>query len=134
MIHSNLLVDITDAFNLSLSYSNNSVPTRYLDNGNNLNSVIDLMFLRPNTLEFDNHTLFPESQYPSDYTPLVVDIHIIKEFIQDKRCTIIKGSKKDLNFISELIESVKRIDTSQLTNKESLELVVQEFIRISNLL
>ena len=134
LIHSNLLVDIIDAFNISLSHSTNSVPTRYLDNRNNLNSVIDLMFLRPNVLEFDDHTIPPESQYPSDHTLLVVNIHIINEFIQDKRCTIIKGSKKNLNFISELIESVKRIDTSQLTNKELLELAIQEFIRISNLL
>jgi len=60
LIHSNLLVDIANDFDLSLSHSTNSIPTRYLDNGNNSNSVIDLMFLRPNTLEFDNYTIPPE--------------------------------------------------------------------------
>jgi len=61
LIHSNLLVDIADDFDLSLSYSTNFIPTRYLDNGNNSNYIIDLMFLRPNILEFDNHTIPPES-------------------------------------------------------------------------
>jgi len=92
------------------------------------------MFLRLDVLEFDNYTILPESQYPSDHALLIVDIHIIKEFIQDKRCTIIKGSKEDLKFISTLIKSIKRISTSQLMDKESLELIVQEFIRILNLL
>ena len=61
LIHSNLLVDIADNFDLSLSHSTNFIPTRYLDNRNNLNSVINLMFLRSNTLEFDNYTIPPES-------------------------------------------------------------------------
>jgi len=81
LIHSNLLVDIADAFDLSLSYSTNSISIRYLDNRNNSNSVIDLMFLKPNTLEFENYIILPELQYPSNHASLVVDIHIIEEFI-----------------------------------------------------
>jgi len=61
LIHSNLLVDIADSFDFSLLHSTNSVPTRYLDNENNSNSIINLMFLRPNVLEFDNHTILPKS-------------------------------------------------------------------------
>jgi len=60
LLYSNLLVDITDVFDLSFSYSTNSVPTKYLDNKNNLNSVIDLMFLRCNSLEFNSHTILSE--------------------------------------------------------------------------
>ena len=134
MIHSDLLIDIADAFDISLSHSTNFVPTRYLDNENNLNFVIDLIFLRSNTLEFDNHTILLELHYPSDYTPLVVDIHIIEEFVQDKRCTIIKGSEKNLKFTSKLTENIKKINTSQLMDKKLLELTVQEFARILNLL
>jgi len=56
-IHSNLLIDITNAFDLLLSHSTNFIPTRYLDNRNNSNSIIDLMFLKP---EFDNYTILSE--------------------------------------------------------------------------
>ena len=83
-IHSNLLVDVADSFDLMLSYSTNQVLTRYSDNMNDANSVIDLMFLRPNSLEFDNYTIYPELQYLSNHTPLMVNISIIKEFILDK--------------------------------------------------
>ena len=50
-----LLIDITNTFDLSFLYSTNFVSTRYLDNNNYSNSVIDLMFLRPNSLEFDSY-------------------------------------------------------------------------------
>jgi len=60
LVYSDLLIDIADVFNLSFSYSTNSVPTRYLDNDNNSNFIIDLIFLRSNFLEFDSHTIFPE--------------------------------------------------------------------------
>jgi len=73
-----LLVDITDVFDLSFSYSTNSVPIWIL------NSVINLMFLRYNSLEFNSHIILSELQYSLDYAPLVVDIHITEEFIQDK--------------------------------------------------
>ena len=110
LIHKNLFVDIASAFDLSLSHSTNSIPTRYSDNRNNLNSVIDLMFLKLNMLEFDNHTILPKSWYPSNHAPLVVNIYIIKEFVQDKRHTIIKGSEGNLKFTSILIGSIKKID------------------------
>ena len=50
-----LLIDITNTFDLSFLYSTDFVSTRYLDNNNYSNSVIDLMFLRPNSLEFDSY-------------------------------------------------------------------------------
>ena len=43
--HNNLLFDITNSFNLSFSYPVHLIPTRYADNGENSNSVVDLMFL-----------------------------------------------------------------------------------------
>ena len=45
-IHSDFLTDITNSMNLYISGPTNQVPTRYLDNQNNSNLVIDLMFLR----------------------------------------------------------------------------------------
>jgi len=83
-IHSNLLVDVADSFDLMLSYPTNQVLTRYSDNVNDANSVIDLMFLKHNSLEFDNYTIYSELQYLSNHALLMVNISIIKEFILDK--------------------------------------------------
>ena len=44
-IHCDLLTDIADFINLCIFKSTNQVSTRYSDNQNNLNSVINLMFL-----------------------------------------------------------------------------------------
>jgi len=82
------------------------------------------MFLRPNLLEFDSHTILPELQFSSNHASLVVDIYITGEFVQDKRCTIIKNSKEEEKFISELVKAIKKIDIFQLVDKESLELTV----------
>jgi len=117
-IYSNLLSDITDTFNLSFLHSTNPIPTRYLDNSNDLNSVIDLIFLRSNSLELNNHLILPDLQYLSDHAPLVVNIHISEEFMQDDRYTIIKNSKKEIKFICEVIENIKKIDILHLINKE----------------
>jgi len=83
-IHSNLLMNIANSLDLSLSKSTNKVLTSYLDNVQDMNPVINLMFLRPNFLEFDNHTIYSEFCYLSDHAPLTVDISIIKEFIPNK--------------------------------------------------
>jgi len=132
LIHNDLLLDIVDAFDLSFSYSTNPIPTRYLNNNNDLNSVINLMFLRSNSLELDNYLILSDLQYMSDYTSLVVDIYISEEFMQDDKCTIIKNSKDEIKFILISEENIKKINTLHLTNKELLEFTVQEFARISN--
>ena len=67
LIHSDLLIDITDAFDLSPLYSTNSIPTKYSDNKNNLNSI-NLIFLTPNMLKFDNHTILPELHYSFEHS------------------------------------------------------------------
>jgi len=57
-----------------------------------------------------------------------------KGFVQNKRCTIIKNSKEKEKFIFELIEAIKKIDTSYLVDKELLKLIVQEFVRSLDLM
>ena len=54
-IYCNLLTNIADSMNLYVSKSTNQVFTRYSDNQSNSDLVINLMFLEPNSSEFDNH-------------------------------------------------------------------------------
>jgi len=82
--YNNLLSNIADSLNLLLSNPTIQVPTRYLDNTNDINSVIDLMFLRPNSSEIDNYTIYSKLQYSLDHTLLTVDIFIIEGFVLDK--------------------------------------------------
>jgi len=126
-VHSDLLLEIADSFNLSFLHPFNPVTTRYPDNNNDSNSVINLMFLRSNSLELDNYLILPDLQYLLDYAPLVVDIQIIEEFLQDIRCTIIKKQWREIKFTSDIIKNIKKINTLHLTNNESLKLAIQEF-------
>jgi len=42
------------------------------------------MFLLPDSVKIDNYFILSDFQHPSDHTPLVIDISISEEFIQDK--------------------------------------------------
>jgi len=59
-IHCDLLNDIADSMDLYMSKATNYVSTRYLNNQNDLNLVINLMFLYPNSSELDNHMIHPK--------------------------------------------------------------------------
>jgi len=62
----------------------------------------------------------------SDYAPLTVDIMIIDEHIQTKKCTIIKNSEEEKNFLAELIETIKGLNTELISSKEILEQIVKQ--------
>ena len=113
--------------NLYTFKSINQVFTRYLDNQDNLNLTIDLMFLRPNSSEPDNHTIYSEQRLSSDHASLTVNIVIFKEYIQTKKCIIIKNSEKEKNFTTELIKAIKRIYTDNITSKEVFKQIIHEF-------
>jgi len=85
------------------------------------------MFLWPTSSEFDNHTIQPKWKLISDHALLMVNIAIFKEHIQTKTHTIIKNSKEEKNFLTELINSIKSLNTDHISSKESLEQVVQGF-------
>jgi len=78
-------VEVADSFHLDLSKPTKQVPTRYLDNHQDSNSVINLIFLRPESLEHNNHTIHPDWRLTSDHAPLTVDISIFEEHIQTRK-------------------------------------------------
>ena len=59
-IHCDLLNDIANSMDLYMFKATNHIPIRYSDNQNNLNLIIDLMFLHLNSSKLDNHTIYPE--------------------------------------------------------------------------
>ena len=80
-IYSDFLTDITNSMNLCMLEPTNQAPTRYSDNQNNSNLVIDLMFLRQDLSELSNYMIHLEWKLLSDHTPLTINITIIEEHI-----------------------------------------------------
>jgi len=85
--------------------------------------------------EINNHLILSEYRSLSDYASLIIVISIICEFIQDKWQTIIRNSKeKEEKFVTKLINIIKNTNTVDISNKESLEKIIQEYARISDLI
>ena len=124
------LFAITDSFNLSLSCPTDQVPTRYSDNSNDSNSVIDLMFLYCNSYKLNTHLIHPEWHLTSDYTPLTITIPIVEEHITTRKRTIIKNSDEEDKFIKKIIASFAKLNLSNISNISDLEKVVLDFVNI----
>jgi len=60
LCYSNSLFDIADSFSLNISKHIENIPTRFSDNDNNANSVLDLVFLCPSFPEFNHHIIHPD--------------------------------------------------------------------------
>jgi len=58
----------------------------------------------------------------------MVNISIFEEKIQIKKHTLVKNSEEEDNFIIKLIEAIKRLNTSNIQNKEELKDIVQSFM------
>ena len=85
--------------------------------------------------EINNHLILSEYRSLSDHAFLIIVISIICEFIQDKWQTIIRNSKeKEEKFVTKLINIIKNTNTIDISNKESLEKIIQEYARISDLI
>ena len=98
-----------------------------MDNSQEANSVIDLMFLWFSSNEMDNHSIHPNWRLTSDYTSLTIIIPIVEEHVQTKKCTIVKSSDKKHTFIKELTESIKNINTADIGNIVCLDSIINEF-------
>ena len=108
----------------------NQVPTRYSNNNNDSNSVIDLMFLQCDSSELNNYLIHSEWCLISDYAPLLITISIAEENINLHKRTITKNSNEKESFIKEVITSVTKLDTSNISDIPELERVVNNFANI----
>jgi len=79
------LIVIADLFNIDLLILTNQVPTRYLDNPNDSNSAIDLIFLYSGLLELNSHSIYLDWCLISDHTLLTITIPIVKESVTSSK-------------------------------------------------
>jgi len=124
------LIVIADSFNLNLLVSINQVPTRYSDNDDNSNLVIDLMFLYYNSSELNNHSIHSNLCLTSDHTLLTITIPITEENIDLYKRTISKNSDEEDSFIKEVIAFFSKLDTSNISEISQLEKIVTDFANI----
>ena len=122
-ISDNLFI-IADSFNLDLSIPTNPVPTRYSDTMGESDSVIDLMFLCSGSSKLNNHAIYPEWWLTSDHAPLMITISIAEELVLTFKFSLPKNSKEEEAFIKEAALVFKSLNTSNLSNHESLEQVI----------
>ena len=123
--HKDTLFEIADSFHIKLSKLTNNLPTRYSDNIQNSNLVLDLVFLCPDLMKLDNHYIYLEWQLTSDHAPITVNIHICEERVQTRKQSLPKNSKEEAYFIKNLICSIKKLNTNLLLSVDTLETIVQ---------
>jgi len=82
------------------------------------------MFLYPNFIEMNNHSIYLNLHHSSDHTLLTINISIDEEFIQKECWTIINDSEEEKMFIVNFIKKVGNLDTTDILNKDVLEHLV----------
>ena len=98
--------EVVDSLDLDVSILAQPIPTRYIDNEEDTNIVIDLMFLQSSNSGFNNHHILPELRLPFDHAPLYITISIIKEDISISQRTIPKDSNEEKDFISRYMDDI----------------------------
>jgi len=96
------------------------------------NSTIDLMFLRCDSIELNQHSIHPDWRLTLDHAPLSVTIPIVNEFITTLKLSIQQNSKQENTFIKEVISVFQNLDTLNISNKECLENMVNSLNLLIN--
>jgi len=119
--YTDTLLKIANSLGFDLSTPINSSSTWFLNNSQNLNSVLNLIFLRTESEKFNNHLISLDSWSPLDYVSLLMSIIMEKEFIQEKKWFIIRNSNQEKEFVNKLRYRIGLIETTNITNCEKLE-------------
>jgi len=107
--YSNVLFKVADSLHLELSKPTEQVPTRYSNNHQDSNLVINLIFLRLESLEHDNHTIYSNWRLTLDHAPLTIDISIFEKHIQTRKRTLAKNSKVLEQIVQLFVSNTERI-------------------------
>ena len=86
------------------------------------------MFLRFRSDKLDNHFIHSDWQLMSNHALLTVTILTVEEHIQTRKCTIAINSDEEKNFVKKLIDAIKNIGMSSLSNVDCLKKAVQDII------
>ena len=123
-----MLFDITNSFSLVLSNPTKKFPTRFSDNNQNSNSVLDLVFTWPSSTEFNYYHIHLDERLMSDHASITVNIYIDNENIPTKWHSLVKGSDEEKQFIEDLTRFIKNLNISPIQNAEFLEEIVQHLV------
>ena len=123
---SNDLIILTDSLNLSLSIPTNQVPTRYIDNTNESNSTINLMFIQCNFPTLNNHSIHPEWCLSFDHALLTITIPISEEIVNTHKSNIKKGSNEETQFLKDAANIIKNLNILNLMDIHMLENVINK--------
>ena len=121
------LFEITDSFYVELSKPTKFFSTRYSDNIQDSNSVLDLVFLCPNSIEYNNYYIHLKWRLTFNHAPITVNISILKEWFQTRKQSLPKNSEEEAHFIDELIHSIKSLNTDSLLSIDAFKTIVQLF-------
>jgi len=86
------------------------------------------MFFCSGSSELNNHAIHLEWQLTSNHTSLMITIPIVKELVPTSKFLLPKNSKEEEAFIKEAALVFKSLNTSNLSNHESLEQVVNSLV------
>ena len=125
--HRDILFEVADSFQLNLSKPTELFLTRYSDNQWDSNLIINLIFLRPESTEHDNYSIYLDWRLASNHVPLTVNIYIFEKHVQTRKQKLVKNNKEEDHFLEDLIEVIKEINLANLWSIEALKSTIQLF-------
>ena len=96
------------------------------------NSTINLMFLQYGSININQHSIHLDWHLISDHASLSITVSIVDEVVNTSKLSIQQNSEQEIVFVKEVISVFKNLNTSNITNKECLENMVNNFDLLVN--
>ena len=115
---------------LELFPSSNPGSTRYANNSRNTNLVLNLVFLLPHNSGFGKYIFFLDKRKPSNYISIAIEVGMKNKDIDVIIQSIKKDSEEEDNFIKEIKENIKQLDTKNINDKPKLKTLVNKLAMV----